>query len=72
VFDCAVASDFDKEPVAKVCESIEYQSWQVYIPENQENLNLHVNELFAVMIMDVRPNKTEREIEEVSHQVWCK
>lgn len=62
----------DKELAAKVCESFEYQSWEVYIPENQEDLNQHVNELFAVMMMDGRSNKKEREIEGTSHQVWCK
>lgn len=57
----AVSSGLDKELAAKVCDSFEYQSWEVYIPENQEDLNTHVNELFAVMMMDGRSNKKERE-----------
>lgn len=57
----AVSSGLDKELAAQVCESFEYQSWEVYIPENKDELNKHVNELFAVMMIDGRSNKKERE-----------
>lgn len=58
----ALARNFglNESLVAPIADSFEYQNWNIYKPQTQQELNVHVNELFAVSMVDGKVQKKEK------------
>lgn len=56
----AISNGLDKQLAADVCDAFEYQNWKIYIPDNQQDLQTHISELLAVVMIDGKSNKKEK------------